>query len=78
MRDVLGKQDRAANFLQTVDNLQKLQQAIAKGIKIDILKIDPPITPNVILGYNEAERQNRFNEIFKVLEKNYKDKREEA
>ena len=29
---------------------------LVSGKRIDLLKIDPPVNPSVILGYNEEER----------------------
>lgn len=29
---------------------------LKSGKKIDILKVEPPVTPSVILGYSEEER----------------------
>lgn len=57
MMNVIGDRKRAAEFLEVGEKLKKLQQAIAEGKKIDVLKIDPAVTPVLILGYNEEERQ---------------------
>jgi hypothetical protein len=56
MMNVIGDRKRAAEFLEVGEKLKKLQQAIAEGKKIDVLKIDPAVTPVLILGYNEEER----------------------
>ena len=65
MMNVVGDRKRAADLLTKGENFKKLQNMMLKGKKVDILKADPKITPAVILGYNDEERQNRFNEIIK-------------
>ena len=55
--NIIGDRKRAAEFLEVGEKLKKLQQSIADGKKIDVLKIDPEVTPVLILGYNEEERQ---------------------
>ena len=57
MRDIVGDQKRATEFLMTAENFKRMQNMIAEGKKVDILKVDPPITPAVILGMSEEERQ---------------------
>jgi len=57
MNTVVGERKKAFEFLNAAENFKKLQESIAKGRKIDILKVDPALTPCDILGYNEEERQ---------------------
>lgn len=57
MMTKVGDRVRASEFLMVAENLKKIQDEIAKGKKIDILKLDPPVTPALILGYSEEERQ---------------------
>ena len=57
MMSTVGDRAKAAEFLRIAENLKKIQEEITKGKKIDILKLDPPVTPVLILGYNEEERQ---------------------
>lgn len=40
-------------LLKIAENFAKLKEMVAKGKRIDILKIDPPVTPFVILGLDE-------------------------
>jgi hypothetical protein len=50
-------------FLTTAENLAKLKQTLASGKKIDILKVDPAVTPAVILGYSDQERlESKFHQ----------------
>ena len=57
MMSTVGDRAKAAEFLKIAENLKRIQEEIAKGKKIDILKLDPPVTPFLTLGYNEEERQ---------------------
>ena len=54
---VVGDKKRAMEFLEIGEKFKKVQVSISQGKKIDLLKLDPPVTPNLILGYNEEERQ---------------------
>ena len=56
MMNVAGDRKRATEFLNIAENFKKLQEAIANGKTIDILKVEPPVTPAVLLGYSEEER----------------------
>lgn len=56
MMNVAGDRKRATEFLNIAENFKKLQEAISKGKRIDILKVEPPVSPAVILGYSEEER----------------------
>ena len=53
---IVGDRKRAAEFLSVAEKLKLMLQTIENGKKIDILKIDPEVTPAVILGYSEEER----------------------
>ncbi len=55
--NVVGDKKRAMEFLEIGEKFKKVQVSISQGKKIDLLKLDPPVTPNLILGYNEEERQ---------------------
>ena len=57
MMSIIGDGKRALEFLDVCEKLKKQQQAITDGKKIDMLKIAPEVTPVLILGYNEEERQ---------------------
>ena len=54
---VVGDKKRASEFLEIAEKLKQVQISISNGKKIDLLKLDPPVTPVLILGYNEEERQ---------------------
>lgn len=47
---------KAAQFLSIAENFAKVKLSISQGKRIDMLKIDPPITPSVILGYDDSKR----------------------
>jgi hypothetical protein len=68
MMSVVGDRKKAAEFLGVAEKLKVMQEAIQKGKKIDVLKIDPDVTPAVILGYSEEERQKKFNELVKIYD----------
>lgn len=55
---VIGDRNKAGEFLKIAEKFKKIQESIASGKKVDLLKIDPPVTPALILGYGEEERQN--------------------
>ncbi len=38
------------------DLFAKVKETVISGKKIDVLKIDPPVSPAVILGYDDATR----------------------
>lgn len=57
MMTTVGDRKRAIEFLDIAENFKKLQESIVNGKKIDKLKIEPPISPAVIMGYGEEERQ---------------------
>ena len=57
MMSVLGDKKRASEFFEIAEKLKYVQISISNGKKIDLLKLDPPVTPVLILGYNEEERQ---------------------
>lgn len=58
---------RAMDMLKIAENFKRLQEAIAKGKKIDILKVEPPVSPEILLGYSEAERQKSKLAFFHIL-----------
>jgi len=55
-----------------------LLKSIENGKKIDTLKIDPDVTPAVILGYSEEERQKKFNELLKVYDQRFDENKQKA
>ena len=57
----MGDRKRAMELLLKAENFSNLKHTVVEGKRIDILKIDPPVTPVLILGYNEEERVSRFN-----------------
>jgi len=59
----LGNRERASKLLLLAENFSNLKYTLIEGKKIDILKIDPPVTPSLILGLTEEQRINKFNEI---------------
>ena len=56
MMSTVGDKKRATEFLEIAEKLKQVQVSISNGKKIDLLKLDPPVTPLLILGYNEEER----------------------
>jgi len=50
--------------LEAAEKLHALKGIIAQGKKIDILKIEPPVVPAIILGYDETTRMESKNIIF--------------
>lgn len=57
MTEVVGNSKKALEFLKVGEKMKKMLDSLAQGIAIDILKVDPPISPALILGYSEDERQ---------------------
>ena len=45
-------------FLETAEKLKKAKSMCAEGKRIDPLKIEPEVSPMVLLGYDEATRIN--------------------
>ena len=43
-------------FLDVAEKLAKVKQSVADGKRIDMLKIDPPVTPAILLGYDDVKR----------------------
>jgi hypothetical protein len=78
IRDTVGNQKRALEFLKIVEDLKRMLESIANGTKIDILKIHPPLAPHVILGYSEEERLEKFNAVFSELNKQFEEFKEKA
>ena len=56
MMSVVGDRAKAGEFLKIAEKLKLMLETIQKGKKIDMLKIDPEVTPTIILGYSEEER----------------------
>lgn len=56
MLEKIGDRKKAAEFLGAAENLANLKQTLIKGKKIDILKVDPALSPAVVLGYDDASR----------------------
>jgi len=46
-----------------------MRKILAEGKKIDLLKAEPPLTPAVVLGMDDATRLKKFNEIIEELYK---------
>jgi hypothetical protein len=75
----LGDRKKAGLLLEVAEKLTKVKESVAKGKKIDALKIDPPVSPVVILGLDDASRLEsivslhlitinvEFNEIIQEL-----------
>lgn len=61
MLEVVGDRKKAAEFLSVAERLKLMEENIQKGKRIDTLKIEPDITPAIILGYCEDDRQKKFN-----------------
>ena len=61
MLEVVGDRKKAAEFLSIAERLKLMEENIQKGKRIDTLKIEPDITPAIILGYSEDDRQKKFN-----------------
>ncbi len=57
MMNIVGDKKKANEFLEIAEKFKQVQVSISNGKKIDLLKLDPPVTPMLILGYNEEERQ---------------------
>lgn len=58
--------------------MKKMLEQVANGIKIDVLKVQPPMTPIVILGYSDEERLERFNNVFQEYNKKFEEAKEKA
>lgn len=56
MLEKIGDRKRAAEFLQAAEHLANMKQTLIKGKRIDMLKAEPPLTPAVVLGYDDATR----------------------
>jgi hypothetical protein len=65
MINIVGDKKRGMEFLEIAEKLKQVQVSISNGKKIDLLKLDPPVTPVLILGYNEEERQKSKYPTFK-------------
>jgi hypothetical protein len=48
------------------------------GKHIDVLKIEPAVSPLVILGYDETTRMQKFNEVVVELNARLEEHREKA
>jgi hypothetical protein len=78
MMNVMGDRKKAAEFLGVAERLKLMLQTIENGKRIDTLKIDPAVTPAIILGYSEEERQKRYNELLKVYEQRFDENKTKA
>ena len=61
MMEVVGDLKKAAEFLSVAERLKLMKENIQNGKRIDTLDIEPEITPALILGYSEEDRQKKFN-----------------
>ena len=52
----IGNRKLAGELLNSAENFSKLKIALTSGKKVDLLKVDPPLAPSVILGYDDATR----------------------
>lgn len=48
------------------------------GKKIDILKLEPAVSPLLILGYNESTRMEKFNVVIDELNNRLEEHKEKA
>lgn len=46
--------------------MAKLKETLVSGKKIDVLKIEPAVTPNIILGYNDEQRFESNQDILLI------------
>ena len=54
-------------MLNSAENFSNLKQTLVAGKKIDLLKVDPPLSPVVILGFDDATRiQSKFELIIAI------------
>ena len=58
-----GLTDKCTKFLDKAERLNQFKQLILKGKKIDMLKVEPELTPAVVLGYDEKTRVELFSGI---------------
>jgi len=68
MMKVVGDRKKAAEFLSVAERLKLMEENIQKGKRVDTLNIEPDVTPSLILGYSEEDRQKKFNELVKVYD----------
>jgi hypothetical protein len=51
---------------------------LVSGKHIDLLKIEPAVSPLVILGYDESTRMEKFNEVVVELNARLEDHKDKA
>jgi len=64
-----GLIEKAQALLKKVDKLDKCLKLIIEGKKIDLLKIEPPITPEIMFNCSKENRDATFNDIIRQLQK---------
>ena len=66
-----GNKQKTLEFLQIAERLQKCKELLLKGKKVDMLKIEPEVTPQVVLGIDEATRNKKFTLLIAELNKEF-------
>lgn len=78
LMEKIGDRKRALSYLEIAEEFQNLKQTLVSGKKIDVLKLHPPISPVVILGYDESTRIEKFNLVINELNSNLEEHKEKA
>ncbi len=78
MMNSVGDKKKASEFLLIAEKMKKMLESVANGVQIDILKVDPPVTPSVILGMKEEERLEKFNAVYAVYNSQFEEHKSKA
>eukprot|EP01022_Parablepharisma_sp_SALTPOND_P036604 TRINITY_DN999_c0_g1_i1.p2 TRINITY_DN999_c0_g1~~TRINITY_DN999_c0_g1_i1.p2 ORF type:complete len:530 (-),score=95.45 TRINITY_DN999_c0_g1_i1:13876-15426(-) len=64
-----GLFDQSKAIIKKIDHLKSCLDLIVKGKNVDLLKIEPPLTSEILFGIPHQERINAFQEILTHLQK---------
>jgi len=56
-------------MVEGAEKLKQVKEMVAKGLEIDMLKIEPPITPAVLFGTTPEDREKKVRLITAEIEK---------
>jgi len=64
-----GITEQGKNIVKKIDILKSCLELVRQGKKIDILKIEPPITPEILFGCPHKKRIETFELLINTLQK---------
>lgn len=64
-----GFTDESQAMLKRIDKLNKCLKLVKEGKKIDLLRIEPPLTPDIMFDCTKEKRDKLYNDVIIQLQK---------